>query len=154
MTLSGTSLDDTIHDVKSRYAQKIGLSLDKIKLLLNKKPAADLKTLSELNVDKDIEITAMLMGGATAEVSPAAAAAGVAPNTEEKAVEDKMEIDSAPGSEQAQVEAEAAAGSGAQEALKTDEFWSDLEGFLAQRLRDQEEASKLAKLFKQAWTTS
>jgi hypothetical protein len=38
--------------------------------------------------------------------------------------------------------------------LKSKEFWDDLEGFLLQRVRDEGEAAKLAKLFKSSWEKS
>jgi hypothetical protein len=159
VTLSGIALDSTIYDLKTQYAAKSGLQQDKIKLLLNKKPAADLKTLKDLGVEADVELSVMIMGGAAA-ASPAAAT----PVAEEKAspaaaaVPAPQTIDpatSAPDSERAQAEAgEAKVSVGpatAAEFLKTDEFWSDLQAFLSQRLRDEEEAKNLAGVFKAAW---
>lgn len=153
----------TIHDIKTIYAQKTGLQQDKIKLLLNKKPAADLKTLKELGVDADFELSVMIMGGAT----PSAGASQVSSPVVEKgepvlaaaaapvAVEDKMDVDSpAPESEKAQVEATEKASAGTDSAegiLQTEEFWSDLKGFLVQRLRDEEQGAKVAKTFREAW---
>ena len=39
-------------------------------------------------------------------------------------------------------------------ALETDEFWTDLNGFLMQRLKDQAQAEELSKLFKSSWESS
>jgi hypothetical protein len=73
---------------------------------------------------------------------------------------DKMEIDeqaSAPGSEKAQAEsapttsAAPGAGPSGPGALNTIEFWNDLQDFLAQRLRDTEEAERLSQVFKMAY---
>lgn len=38
--------------------------------------------------------------------------------------------------------------------LSTDGFWTDLEGFLQQRLKDSNEASKLNGVFRHAWESS
>ena len=154
ITLADITLDSSIHDVKTQYAQKSGQPQDKIKLLLNKKPAADLKTLKELGVEGDVEFSVMVMGGAGATPSatpsavettdPIAAAAPAA---------DEMEIDSqapAPESEKAQAKAAPSVANTAAEILKTEEFWADLKGFLVQRLRDQGEGEKLAQVFREA----
>ncbi|KAK5109453.1 hypothetical protein LTR62_007013 [Meristemomyces frigidus] len=163
ITISDLTLQSTIHDVKTQYAQKSGQPQDKIKLLLNKKPAADLKTLSDLGVEGEtVELTVMLMGGAglampsatTPAVEKSEAAAISTPTTADA---DNMDIDStgpaAPASEKAQAEAEMkpeAQQNTVQGMLASEEFWSDLQGFLAQRLRDEFEGQKLAKLFREA----
>ena len=36
------------------------------------------------------------------------------------------------------------------EVLKTEEFWSDLRGYLVQRLKDEQEGDRLVKVFKAA----
>lgn len=165
VTLPDTTLDTTIHDLKTQYAEKTGAALDKIKLLLNKKPAADLKTLKELGVKEgagNVELSVMLMGsggGTPAAQSPAVekgdptVSAPTAPPT----ADDKMDIDpksSAPMSEKAEMEAEKVAPQAetAQDILKTEEFWADLKGFLAQRLRSQDEGEALIGLFREAWS--
>ena len=64
VTISDLTVDSTIHDVKTQFAQKSSLQQDKIRLLLNKKPAADLKSLKDLGVEGDtVEFSAMIMGG-------------------------------------------------------------------------------------------
>ena len=157
VTLSDITLDTSIHDLKSQYSQKANQPIDKVKLLLNRKPAADLKTLKELGVEGNVEFTVMVMGGGSS--TPAVASPAV-----EKAepplpipapASDKMDIDSpdpAPESEKAQLEAQSkAVASSASEILQTEEFWTDLKGFLAQRLRDQSEGEKLAGVFREAF---
>jgi ubiquitin-like protein 4 len=157
VTLTDITLDTSIHDVKTQYAQKSGQPLDKVKLLLNRKPAADLKTLKELGVNEDVELTVMVMGGASS--TPAASS----PATEKTEpplpiaipASDKMDIDSpAPQSEKAQAEVEGTKKKWmtTDSILQTEEFWTDLRGFLTQRLRDQSEAERLAGVFRQAWT--
>lgn len=178
-TIDKLSLDSSIHDIKTLYAQQTSTPQDKIKLLLNKKPAADLKTLRELGVSGDaVEFSVMVMGGAGGAGTPSAStpvaekadpAESVPTPDTAPAVSsvDKQVVDegaSLPGSEKAQVEAEnpsaAAATKGAvlgpsgPGALNTGEFWADLQDFLTQRLRDGEEAEKLIKVFKIGWINS
>jgi hypothetical protein len=151
VTLSDVSLDSTVHDVKVQYASKGNLIQDKIKLLLNKKPAADLKTLKDLGIESDVEFSVMLMAGAAAAPASSAASAQAADVTSGVTAP----LSSAPGSESASAEAESAATAAAvnttTDMLKSDEFWADLQAFLTQRLRDKEQSEKLAKLFKGAW---
>lgn len=165
VTLPDTTLDTTIHDLKTQYAEKTGAAQDKIKLLLNKKPAADLKTLKDLGVSGgEVELSVMLMGGggttpsiqspATEKSDPTVSAPPPPP-----AGGDKMDIDpksSAPMSEKAEMEAEKSAPQAetAKDILKTEEFWSDLKGFLAQRLRSQDEGEALIGVFREAWGKS
>lgn len=163
--LPNIALDATIHDLKREYAQQSGLPIEKIKLLLNKKPAADLKTLKELGVEGDVDFGVMVMGGAGGAAGVAGSARSPSPAVEEKTSsvpqpaaatgEDKMNVDSGPGSEKAQAEAEDKGTDPAEETarsiLQTEEFWADLKGFLAQRLRDQGQSEKLSALFREAW---
>ena len=158
VTLTDITLDTSIHDLKTQYAQQTSQPLDKVKLLLNRKPAADLKTLKELGVHEDVELTVMVMGGASG--TPAA----TSPATEKTepplpaAVPldrgAKMDIDTpAPQSEKAPVEVEGTKTTGmtTDGILETQEFWTDLQGFLAQRIRDESEGEKLAGVFRRAW---
>ena len=169
--LSELPLETSIYDVKDQYAKQTSLPHEKIKVLLNKKPAADLKTLKELGVTGDVEFSVMVLGGGGA--TPSAGTPSASSPVVEKAdpaasvpevpvvpAGDKMEIDeqaSAPGSEKAQAESapttQAATGAGPSGpgALNTIEFWNDLQDFLAQRLRDTEEAERLSKVFKMAY---
>ncbi|CAK4033008.1 hypothetical protein CB0940_09316 [Lecanosticta acicola] len=168
VTLSDISLDTTIHEIKTQYAAKTSLPQDKIKLLLNKKPTQDLKTLKELGVPADrddVEFSVMLMGasGTTPRTqSPAVTEKERAPEpaVSVPAAGDKMEIDEkspAPESEKAHAEAEKTSplgGESASAVLKTEEFWADLKGFLSQRLRDEKEGEKLSAVFRDAWSKS
>ncbi|KJX92134.1 hypothetical protein TI39_contig5910g00008 [Zymoseptoria brevis] len=170
LSLPNISLTSTIYDIKTLYAQKTGLQAEKVKLLLNKKPAADLKTLKDLGVTdstKDVELSVMVMGGGGAaggstagtprDQSPVVTEKVPAPPT--ASVPDPMDIDektSAPDSEKAAVAAESQAapkkeGDGADEILATEEFWDDLKGFLSQRLRNEEVGAKLSQIFRAAW---
>ncbi|KAK3112270.1 hypothetical protein LTR53_011627 [Teratosphaeriaceae sp. CCFEE 6253] len=160
ITVSDLTLTSTIHDIKTSYAQQSGQQQDKIKLLLNKKPAADLKTLSELGVEgESVEFSVMLMGGtSSAATTPAVEKGEPAMPVVSGGSGDKMDVDStgpapaaapAPESEKAQAEAEPKTGT-VEEMLKGEEFWADLKGFLVQRLRDEGEAETLAAVFREA----
>jgi ubiquitin-like protein 4 len=159
VTIPDLTLDSTIHDIKSQYAQNTGPALDRIKLLLNKKPAADLKTLKELGIEGDhVELSVMIMGGAAASATSPAASSPVVEKSQPipaPAPADKMDIDEktpAPESEKAQAEAESKPDLNSAEAiLKSEDFWNDLKGYLAQRLRDEKEGDRLAKLFREAY---
>ncbi|KAK5167536.1 uncharacterized protein LTR77_007235 [Saxophila tyrrhenica] len=158
VTLADLDANTTIHDLKAQYASQTGQAVEKIKLLLNKKPAADLKTLKELGVKGDVEFSVMLMGGGGG--TPGATTPAVEkgePVLGEKA--EKIDVDSqgpAPESEKAMAEAveSKAEGEGVDGILKTEEFWGDLKGFLAQRLRDEKEGEKLVGVFREAWKSS
>ncbi|KAK4501044.1 hypothetical protein PRZ48_006850 [Zasmidium cellare] len=161
ITLPSITLDTTIHDLKTQYASKTGLSQEKIKLLYNKKPAQDLKTLKDLGVGGDVELSVMVMGGTGG--TPRAQSPAVMPSSapEKEAVpavgSDPMDVDeksAAPESEKATAEAGKVDESSAAELLKGEEFWEDLKGFLSQRLRDEKEGETLVGVFRQAWKSS
>ena len=54
------------------------------------------------------------------------------------------------GSETAAASASAKSTSGTA-VLQTGEFWDDLKGFLIQRLKDEDEGTRMAGLFQKAW---
>jgi hypothetical protein len=179
VSIPDLALSTSIYEIKDQYAKQTSQAHEKIKVLLNKKPAADLKTLKELGVSGDVEFSLMILGGGGATpssgtpkaMSPAVEKADPAdsvpvPEVPAPSTGDKMDIDEpasapapGPGSEKAQNEAELAptpkaatgAGPSGPGALNTAEFWNDLQDFLAQRLRDTEEAQRLSKVFKMAW---
>ncbi|KAI7329914.1 hypothetical protein KC340_g4444 [Hortaea werneckii] len=186
------TLETTLHEIKTRYAQLSGLAVEKVKVLYNKKPAGDLKTLREVLVGSgakdvasigNVELSVMIMGGAAgtgsttssqpgspavssstteknqsaAGLGGASAAATTTTTTTTAATAgkgDPMDVDKdtpGPDSEKAQAEAGEkleAHTSTVTEILGSDEFWADLKGFLAQRLRDEEEGERLAKRFR------
>jgi len=123
-------------DVKHAVSQKTGLPVDKIKLLAKKKPVADSKVLKELVGEGDgttVEFAVMVLGGAA---SLAAASGGEAGTGGVKA-----------GGEDKHV----AVGLSGTDVLKTEEFWSDLGGFLQQRIRDERAAGDVLGAFRGAW---
>lgn len=138
-TLPAQPLSTSIFDLKTAYASQSGALVDKIKLVYNKKPTTDSKTLKDLlgdgSAETTVEFSVMVMGGIPVGVSPriqspepAAEAAALSPPP-------------------------VAQGSGAsgKEVLREDGFWDDLRGFLQQRIRDEGEAARLSGLFRSAW---
>lgn len=159
--LSTTSAQDLKDAVRDRVADASDatkkVSLDKIKILYKKKPVTGNKTVAEILADepellvggREVELGVMIMGGA--QPVPVDVDAGA----------DKMETatDTAPTA-MALAEAEAegipkpAVGPSGEEVLLTDGFWDDLQGFMEQRLKDEETAKRLRGMFYTAWTGS
>lgn len=140
--LSTTSVQDVRDAVRPRVTDAHGepISLEKIKILYKRKPVAGAeKTLAEVLADeptiltggKEVEIGIMILGGAQA----------VEPNATQPDMSGKS-VDSLP---------KAAVGPSSGEELHTVRFWDDLQGFLAQRLKDGDEADRLRSLFEDAW---
>lgn len=178
LVLENIEGDVTVHELKTKFAAHAGVPVEKVKLLHNKKPVADLKTLADLGVVRDVELGIMLLGGAVAGAASTggtgSSVASAGPASERQAVgADPMEVDAkepasatttGPGpdserlaeeegrraSQQDQHQQQQKQQDEAKGMLKTDEFWDDLSGFLAQRLRDQTTAEKLVKVFRQA----
>lgn len=114
----------SVHDIKAQVHGQTRIPVDKMKILHNKKPVSDSKVLKDIVGDSDNAIEFSIM--------VMGGAAAIPPE----------EAPAAP------VEATGAS------ALETDEFWTDLNGFLMQRLKDQAQAEELSKLFKSSWESS
>ena len=126
--LTSQPLNTSILDIKSQVTAQTRIPVEKMKFLHNKKPVSDSKVLRDLlgDTDESVEFSVMVIGGAAA-IPPA---------------ETERETPAA---------ATEPVGSAA---LETDEFWSDLKGFLMQRLKDEDEAESLSSLFKSSWQSS
>lgn len=158
------------------------VALDKIKILHNKKPIPPSKQALADVVDgdaKDIEFGVMVMGGAP-DPPPQAAPTATAvkdrppepagPGSENAAVEAETGQNPAettstapvsstmegvePTHSAAKSETVQAGEESGQQVLQSPEFWTDLEGFLAQRIRDQDEAKRVRQLFERAFQSS
>jgi hypothetical protein len=127
LSLPSHALSASIYDLKTAYAARYHVPVDKIKLLDAKKPVADSKTLADVlgaaaaaaSGGETVEFAVMLMGGVTPSDEPA----------------------SAPS---------VAQGPSGKDILATEEFWTDLKGFLVQRLKDEKEGERLADIFREA----
>lgn len=141
--ITTTSVQDLKDAVRERVTDAQGnpVALDKIKILYRRKPVPGTgKTVAEVLSDepemltggKEVEFGVMIIGGAqvveTAESQPEAAAEQDVPKP--------------------------AVGPSGADLLKTDAFWDDLQGFMEQRLKDADEAKRLAVLFKGAWSSN
>lgn len=138
-------------------------SSDKIKILLNKKPVpASKSTIADLvdGVVHDLELGVLVMGGAP---DPPPQASG--PGSENAAVEavtgenpaDTTNVSGADGRVKSEPQPSVPIQPGSEmgsAVLRSAEFWTDLEGFLSQRLRSQESARELRGLFERTWRSS
>lgn len=123
--LTSQPLNTSLLDIKSSVTSQTRIPTAKIKILHNKKPLPDSKVLKDLVGDTDRAIEfSVMVLGGAAAIPP-----------EEPA-------------QAAPVEPTAA------EMLETDEFWSDLNGFLMQRLKDEAQAEQLSALFKSSWQSN
>ncbi|TFB04865.1 hypothetical protein CCMA1212_002969 [Trichoderma ghanense] len=145
ISLPPLPLSTSVIDVKSQVQAQTRIPVDKMKLLLNKRPVADSKVLKELlasEKEKSIEFSVMVIGGAAAIPPPEEEA------EKKKTTGDAMDTDDGPVStaqaDEKTVEAE----------LESDAFWADLSGFLQQRLKAQAKAEELASLFRSSWQAS
>ena len=180
MTLSSTAPTTTITSIKEQLHNYLGgpavvSGVDKIKILHNKKPIPSTKqTVADLvdTTTKDLELGVMVMGGAPdpppqdvtsvklkspepagpdSENAAVEAETGVNPAHQVKEVDNMQGVEMTPAVTSQPVQPQADSGSSL---LHDSEFWNDLEGFLAQRLRSQEEATKLKSLFERSWRSS
>lgn len=124
--LTSQTLNTSLLDVKTDVSRQTRIPAEKLKILHNKKPVPDSKVLKDLlsATDLTINFNVMVIGGAAA-ILP------------------EEEPSPAPSSEP----------TGA-DALETEKFWSDLQGFLMQRLKDEAQAEQLSALFKSSWQSN
>jgi hypothetical protein len=124
ITLPSIALSTSILSLKESISETTSIPTPKLRLLWNKKPVQDSKTLKDVvGVEYEgekVELTVMVIGGASAvrreeEVEPIVAAVGL----------------------------------GA-EVLKTEDFWGDLKAFLVQRLKDEAEGDRVWGVFRKA----
>ena len=121
----------TVLELKEKIVSELkgGAELGKVKVLWEKKPVSDAKTVKEVigaEAKAEVELGVLIMGYKAPNAGVAAASAG------QKGT------------------AEAASGKEAGEALD-EGFWGDLKGFLQQRLKDQGKADEVVGVFKGAW---
>ncbi|GAD99922.1 conserved hypothetical protein [Paecilomyces variotii No. 5] len=145
--VSTTTVEDLKREVGQRVVSDVQtgatVPLEKIKVLYKRKPVTG-KTIAEVLVDepdvltggKEVEFGVMIMGGATViDAQPLA-------QTNQK----ENEPPTAP------IQTKPAVGPSGEQVLKMDAFWDDLQGFLAQRIKDEKEAARLRQIFHAAWT--
>ncbi|KAF4551594.1 Hypothetical protein D9617_13g100950 [Elsinoe fawcettii] len=147
----------TVLDLKTQYAQHAGLDVSKIKILYNKRPTSDLKTVKDLlptGATGDVELSVMILGGATGTAAGEDISRASTPKVEVPDPStvvgkggEKMDVDSGPLSESVGQEK---AVSSVEKELAGETFWGDLRDFLVQRLKDEKEGERLVGLFRGA----
>ena len=125
ISLSSQPLSTSILSLKEAIESKTSIPVSKLRILYQKKPVTDSKILKDIvgeEASNKVEFSVMVIGGAAAL----------------KAKEGE------------EIEPKVATGIHGNEALNTDEFWSDLKAFLVQRLKDESEGERVYSLFKKA----
>lgn len=123
--LTSQPLDTSVLELKNSVYGQTRIPVEKIKVLHNKRPIQDSKILKEVIGETDTAVEFSIMViGGAAAIPPEET---VAAKTEEP--------------------------TGAA-AVDTDAFWSDLNGFLQQRLKDEPQAKELSSLFRSSWEAS
>ncbi|POS73037.1 hypothetical protein DHEL01_v208565 [Diaporthe helianthi] len=128
--LGSQPLDTSILDVKTSVSSETSIPVDKIKVLHKKKPVTDSKVLRDLlgEDETSVDFSVMVLGGAAAAVPPA-------PKTDDPTAN----------------AASTAQGTSGEAVLETDAFWTDLRGFLSQRIRDEKITEELFGKFLSSW---
>ncbi|KAG8630651.1 hypothetical protein KVT40_002270 [Elsinoe batatas] len=145
----------TVLDLKTHFAQHASLDVSKIKILYNKRPTSDLKTVKDLlpsGAKGDVEFSVMVLGGGGSAAAVEEIARAETPGIETPGLAakgEKMEVDSGPGPLSEAVGKEKEVGVVGRE-LSGEAFWGDLRDFLVQRLKDEKEGERLVGLFRGA----
>ncbi|EJP65597.1 hypothetical protein CRV24_006922 [Beauveria bassiana] len=135
ITLAAQALDTSLLDVKQAAAARARIPADKLKILHNKRPVPDSKILRDVVGEGQatvVEFSVMVIGGAAA-ILP----------------EETMDVDGDAGEGAAAAKRRRAEKGEA--AVEQDRFWEDLNGFLMQRVKDEDTAAELTTVFKNAW---
>lgn len=118
----------SILDLKEQVSTKESIPVDKIRILFHKKPVGDSKSLQDVAGDEEqLDFSVMVIGG-VASIIRAVEAEEVVPATVQ--------------------------GPSGAELLAGTAFWEDLNGYLIQRLKSEEEGKKVFAIFKAAWEQS
>jgi ubiquitin-like protein 4 len=124
ITLPSLPLSTSILSLKEAISEQSSIPVQKIRLLWNKKPVQDSKTLKDVVGEEfesvKVELGIMVIGGA-----------------------------SAVGKREGEEVEPVVVGNG-KEVLKSEEFWGDLKGFLVARLKDEAEGERIWGVFKKA----
>jgi ubiquitin-like protein 4 len=184
LTLTDLASSTLVSDLKSQVHTYLGgssvVEISKIKILSQRKPIPpSKKTLGEVLSDstdagkKDVEFGVMVMGGAP-DPPPSApttlfaasqqqasgpvsedAAREAASKIPARASDDQSTSTPMDGVEKSKSPPAVQPGDAIVKiVLATDGFWEDLQGFMEQRLKDSDQASKLSGIFRTAWESS
>jgi len=145
VALTNQTPDSSIYDVKAACAAQAGYLPEKVKVLWERKPVSDSKTVREVvgdavKEDTEVEMGVMFVGQPTEKAaSTADKEAEPAPVGEEEEVWHEAEAPVAPGQEHGRA------------VLETDAFWDDLHSFVSQRIKDDEVTNDLVAGFRKSW---
>lgn len=129
ITLKSLSPTTSILNLKEQVSAQSSIPIAALRVLSQKKPVPDSKILKDLVKDGEerIEFSVMVIGG-TAAVR----------KVDEEIIPDVGSV---------------AQGDSGKAVLAKEEFWSDLKGFLIQRLKDEKEGARVSTVFRRAWET-
>lgn len=135
--LAAQPLGTSLHDVKQAVAARARIPADKLRILHNKRPVPDSKILGEVlgdDCDKAaVEFSVMVVGGAAAAV-------------QQQQQQQPMDVD-----DEGRRSDRVRTAKKGEAAVEQDQFWEDLNGFLMQRVKDEDTAAELTTVFKNAW---
>jgi len=147
VTITNQTPDASIYDVKAACAAQAGYLPEKVKVLWERKPVSESKTVREVvgeaaKEGAEVEMGVMFVG------QPTEKAGGAAEKDKEK------EVETAPAVEEDDVWHEAPVAPGQEHGkavLESDSFWQDLHGFVLQRIKDEAVTKELLAGFKKSW---
>lgn len=134
--------ETSVLELKERIAKETAVEgIEKIKVLWERKPISDSKTIKEVIGEEgigkgEVEFGVMIMGYTAPAPASTAGALMVAAG-------DKMDVDG---------DTTAAKGPVGDDTLGGEEFWRDLRGFLQQRLKDESLGEDAFRVFRDAWS--
>ncbi|KAL9627576.1 MAG: hypothetical protein Q9204_006469 [Flavoplaca sp. TL-2023a] len=144
LTLPAQPFSTSIFALKQAIASEIERdSTDGIKILYQRKPCSDAKTVGEVVGEQakgEVEFGVMVVGGGAAPAAAVDASVG-------KRVEGE-DVKMGGGVEEGVPAAQGASGD---EVLGSAAFWDDLKGWLMLRVRDEGKAEEGWSLFKRGW---
>ncbi|KAL8688034.1 MAG: hypothetical protein Q9218_005948, partial [Villophora microphyllina] len=139
----------TISALKQAVAEELKRnSIDGIKILFQRKPVADAKTVLDIVGEegvKEVEFGVMVMGGA------AVGGGKQVGGGQEVKDESKVDDGDVPMGGVEGGDVPVAQGMSGEEVMQSADFWDDLKGWLLQRVRDEGKVEEVWSLFKRGW---
>jgi len=142
--------ESSIYDVKAACAAQAGYATEKVKILWERKPVSDSKTVKEVvgedaTPGAEVEMGVMFMGQPTQAPSGGSAEPSAAPTAEEQGPDRRASVYEDASSAQA--------GHG-EAVLETKEFWDELQSFVSQKLHNDSLTTNVMQGFRQSWHPS
>jgi len=140
--------DSSIYDVKAACAAQSGYTTEKVKILWERKPVSDSKTVKEVIGEAaapgaEVEMGVMFMGQPTQAPTGGSAESSAVPVSEEPERRESVYEDAS----------SAQAGHG-EAVLESKEFWDELQGFVSQKLHNESLTTNVMQGFRQSWHPS